>query len=224
MALFHVRQLVQPLATAAVVGGILFSTAVPAQAQEVSAAVDQTIEAQAFRQSVGAIREPLDETQQEFVHAALANPEPLTTADDDRVAPSPTATTAVGAQSAVAASDSSPRATVVGSSITDTALRYLGVPYVWGGASPAGFDCSGFTSFVYGLHGKSLPHSSSAQRALGTVVSESSAQPGDLVWWPGHIAIYLGNGKIVHALEPGSTVVVGAVGDLRGSAPTYLRF
>ncbi|GAA4425400.1 hypothetical protein GCM10023169_22990 [Georgenia halophila] len=92
----------------------------------------------------------------------------------------------------------------VGSSIVGIARQYVGVPYVYGGASPSGFDCSGFTMYVYAQAGISLPRSSDAQRYAGTVVSASEAQPGDLVWSPGHVGIYTGNGQHIAARSPGT--------------------
>lgn len=95
-----------------------------------------------------------------------------------------------------------------GSAIADYALSLVGCPYVYGGTSPAGFDCSGFTQYVYAHFGISLPHSSGGQAACGTVVSVADAQPGDLVTYSGHAAIYIGNGMIVNALNPSSGVCV----------------
>lgn len=95
-----------------------------------------------------------------------------------------------------------------GNSIVETALSYVGYPYVWAGTSPSGFDCSGFVQYVHGQHGISLPRMSDAQGKSGTRVS--NPQPGDLVVWPGqHIAIYIGNGQIVHASNPRDGVKVG---------------
>lgn len=75
--------------------------------------------------------------------------------------------------------------------------------YVFGGKSKAtGFDCSGFTSYVYAQVGISLPRSSSSQRGAGTVVPASQARPGDLMWWPGHVGIYTGNGMHIAAQTP----------------------
>ena len=95
-------------------------------------------------------------------------------------------------------------------SVAATALQFLGVPYVWGGHSPAGFDCSGFTSYVYGLHGISLSPSSYAQWGVGVGVSQADAQAGDLVIMNGggHVGIYLGGGQMVHAPRPGKSVEV----------------
>lgn len=79
------------------------------------------------------------------------------------------------------------------------AMQYQGVPYVWDGMSPSGFDCSGLVSYVYAQLGKSLPHSSAAIGRMGTSLPLSQAQPGDILWHPGHVAIYVGGGKIIHA-------------------------
>ncbi|WP_309132288.1 NlpC/P60 family protein [Brevibacterium sp.] len=84
------------------------------------------------------------------------------------------------------------------------AERGVGVPYVYGGTSQSGWDCSGYTSWVYGKVGVDLPRTSSAQKAAGKVVSKSEAKPGDLVWHPGHIGIYAGNGQMYDAGSPGS--------------------
>ncbi len=89
------------------------------------------------------------------------------------------------------------------SDIVNTGKQYLGVPYVYGGTTPAGFDCSGFTRYVYAKHGISLPRTSRAQRAA--VKYTSNPQPGDLVFFNvgggaiTHVAIYAGNGMLVHA-------------------------
>jgi len=96
-------------------------------------------------------------------------------------------------------SDDAPAAATSGSSIVDTARSGIGVRYVYGGSSRSGWDCSGFTSWVYAQHGISLPHSASGQKAQGTVISKSEARPGDLVYTPGHVGIYAGNGTIIDA-------------------------
>lgn len=104
-------------------------------------------------------------------------------------------------------------------SVASLALSYVGSPYVWAGASPAGFDCSGLVSYIYAQKGVNLPHSSSAIRYSGTVISPSQAQAGDVIAYPGHVAIYVGNGQMVEAATPESGVVLSAV---RGGA-TFLR-
>ena len=87
-----------------------------------------------------------------------------------------------------------------GSAILSAAAAYLGVPYVWGGTSlTGGADCSGFTQSVYANFGVSLPRTSYEQQYAGTEVSYADAQPGDLICYGGHVAIYMGNGRIVHA-------------------------
>lgn len=89
----------------------------------------------------------------------------------------------------------------MGQAVVDFATKYVGNPYVWGGTSlEHGIDCSGFTMQVYAHFGVSLPHYDLSQRKYGTsVASLSDAQPGDLVFYSGHVAIYMGDGKIVHA-------------------------
>lgn len=89
---------------------------------------------------------------------------------------------------------------VSGSAVVQYALNFVGNPYVWGGKDPnTGADCSGFTSYVYAHFGISIPSYSYSQRSVGKEVSYSNAQPGDLICYAGHVAIYMGNGQIVHA-------------------------
>lgn len=89
---------------------------------------------------------------------------------------------------------------VSGSSVVSYACQFVGNPYVPGGTSLTdGADCSGFTQAVYRVYGYSLPRNSSSQRSAGREVSYEEAQPGDLICYAGHVAIYLGNGRIVHA-------------------------
>ena len=98
--------------------------------------------------------------------------------------------------------------------VVGIAMRYLGVPYVWGGASPSGFDCSGLTMYVYAQVGVSLPHSSYAQYGMGVAVPQSDLQPGDLVFFYGlgHVGIYIGGGQYIHAPHTGDVVKISTLG------------
>lgn len=89
---------------------------------------------------------------------------------------------------------------VSGSEVVAYAVSFQGNPYVWGGKDPnTGADCSGFTSYVYAHFGISIPSYSYSQRSVGQEVSYENAKPGDLICYAGHVAIYMGNGQIVHA-------------------------
>jgi cell wall-associated NlpC family hydrolase len=94
--------------------------------------------------------------------------------------------------------------------VVGVAKNHLGARYVWGGASPAGFDCSGFVMYVYRHAGVSLPHGAAKQYRLGTSVSRKHLAPGDIVFFDGlnHSGIYIGDGRFVHASKSGDTVKV----------------
>jgi len=94
--------------------------------------------------------------------------------------------------------------------VVGIAMRYLGVPYVWGGASPRGFDCSGLVVYAFAQIGVSLPHSSYALFGMGTPVSYDQLQPGDLVFFAGasHMGIYIGGGQFIHAPHTGDVVKI----------------
>lgn len=106
--------------------------------------------------------------------------------------------------------------TVEKDSPVETALSYHGIPYVWGGASPSGFDCSGLTMYVYAQHGVDLPHHAASQFLMGVPVDPSALQPGDLVFFGSpvhHVGMYIGGGYFVHAPRTGDVVKVSKLAD-----------
>jgi cell wall-associated NlpC family hydrolase len=99
--------------------------------------------------------------------------------------------------------------------VVGIAMQYLGVPYVWGGMSPAGFDCSGFIAYVFAQVGISLPHHAASQFSYGVPVSRDQLQPGDLVFFDGlgHAGIYVGGGQFIHAPHTGDVVKISSLYD-----------
>ncbi|MCL1900086.1 MAG: C40 family peptidase [Promicromonosporaceae bacterium] len=102
-------------------------------------------------------------------------------------------------------------ASAAGSAAVAIAARYVGTPYLFGGTTPAGFDCSGFTQYVFAQLGISLPRTSGQQRYAGTVISRADARPGDIVWNPGHVAIYAGDNMVIDSPRPGGVVDFRAI-------------
>lgn len=131
--------------------------------------------------------------QQQAAALAAANPKPSTT------------TSSGGSTATVSGSGT-------GAEIASYALQFVGNPYVWGGTSLTnGADCSGFIMSVYAAYGYSLPHSSYSMRSSGTGVDLANAQAGDIICYSGHVALYIGNGQIVHAKNSNSGIVTDNV-------------
>lgn len=112
----------------------------------------------------------------------------------------------------------------LGTRAVEVARTQLGVPYSWGGASPAGFDCSGLVMWVYGRLGISLPHNAAALYGVGRPVPVSAMRPGDLVFFSGlgHVGIYVGHGRMIHAPQSGRSVEIEAL-DGRSYPPVGAR-
>lgn len=99
-----------------------------------------------------------------------------------------------------------------GQDIVNYAKQFIGVPYVWGGTTPSGFDCSGLVQYVYNNFGISLPRTTYDQINQGVAVSRDSLQLGDLIFpSTGHVAIYVGNGQMIHAPQPGERVKISSI-------------
>jgi peptidoglycan DL-endopeptidase CwlO len=133
--------------------------------------------------------------------ATTPAPPPITTSSGAFINPSPLVPTAD-------LPDGHPSAAQI-------ALQYLGVPYLWGGSTPAGFDCSGLVSYVFAQVGVFLPHFAAAQWEFGAPVAVSQLQPGDLVFFDAldHVGIYLGNDQFIDAPHTGSWVRIDTLGE-----------
>jgi cell wall-associated NlpC family hydrolase len=111
------------------------------------------------------------------------------------------------------------RAASLGQRAVRIAARELGVPYRYGGSSPSGFDCSGLITYVYGKLGIRLPHNAAAQYSFGRAIDRSHLRPGDLVFFHGlgHVGLYIGRGRIIHAPRSGEHVEIQSLALRSGS-------
>jgi len=106
-----------------------------------------------------------------------------------------------------------------GDAIVKSAQKYMGVPYVWGGTAPDGWDCSGYTQYVMKENGISIPRTAAEQYAKGTAVNKSKLKVGDLVFFttykPGasHVGFYMGNGKFIHASSAAKEVTINSLNE-----------
>ena len=109
-----------------------------------------------------------------------------------------------------------PNQSIIGQSVVQTAKQYIGTPYVYGGMSPSGFDCSGFVKYVYSLHGISLNRIANDQASNGVWVARENLQPGDIICFASsaggsyisHVGLYVGNNQFIHSPRTGYTVTI----------------
>ncbi|WP_273118044.1 C40 family peptidase [Actinomyces dentalis] len=188
------------------------------QAQAEQAAAEQAAAEQAAAEQAAAEQaaEQAAAEQAQAEQAAAEQAAEQAAAEQAQAAPAVSTEDEAAESTAVPASSAVPQG--VGSDAVAIGSNYLGTPYAWGGGAPGGFDCSGFVSYVYAQMGISLPHQSGDILNSGTVISASEARPGDILWWPGHVGIYAGDGQVLHS-TPGPGV---SITNIWGS-PTYLR-
>lgn len=139
-----------------------------------------------------------------------SNTEKETTSKETKTETSKTTTTK---KEQVTTSNKTSSSSSKGSEIVAYAKKYLGCKYVSGGTSPKGFDCSGFTQYVYKHFGYSISRTSSAQRSNGKAVKKSELQQGDIVCFSGHVGIYIGGNKFIHAANPKKGVIITSLSD-----------
>ena len=136
---------------------------------------------------------------------AVADDSNATTADSGATTDAANSDSGTEAQASNASTPAAPPSTAGG--VVGIAMQYVGSPYVYGASGPSAFDCSGFVQYVYAQMGISLPRTSGAQAAAGTMVSAAEAQPGDIVYFGGHVGIDAGDGKMIDAGNESTGVV-----------------
>ena len=136
---------------------------------------------------------------------ALDVPQTKSQAEKDAEAAEQAAAEAAAAAQAASRSAARESLSATGAAIAKYSLNFIGYPYLYGGTSPSGWDCSGFVQYVFAQFGVSLPRTSGAMMSVGSPVgSLAEAQPGDILASPGHAAIYIGNGMVMNAMTAGS--------------------
>jgi cell wall-associated NlpC family hydrolase len=143
---------------------------------------------------------------------AKAKAEAAASATSSGTANTTTSSSSTGSSSSTSSSGSSSSTTYSSGALIAYASNFLGVPYVWGGTTPSGFDCSGFVQYVFAHFHISLPRVAADQQKVGTYVSRENLQPGDLVFFgepAHHVGIYVGNGCMIHAPHTGDVIRIG---------------
>lgn len=193
--------------TAVVTPVVNASPSVSAQTEEAALTTTAQVEALTTTVSVPDIAWTAIDELSVVAEAPEAEPQPVVEEPQDEAASRADVREDITSDQSVAAYTAA--ANAAGGDIVSIASSLLGIPYVYGGSTPAGFDCSGFTQYVYAMAGISIPRTSGAQGYAGTFVSAADAQPGDLVWHAyGHVGIYAGNGMVIEATTPGDVTQI----------------
>ena len=208
-----------PASAAPVSTAVSSSTAVSAGTAVANSVAGHTVDTSALTAAARAVLETAPTVSVPADAAWTLDVPALSVVADPPPKAAPVKRAVAAATAASPAASSAVPASASGSAILEIASRYVGVPYLWGGGTPSGFDCSGFTSYVYAQLGITLPHSSQAQLSSGTVVSRADALPGDLMITPGHVALYAGGDMLIDA-TPGKTIRFHAIYQ---SNPVFIR-
>jgi len=149
----------------------------------------------------------LEEPVSKIVVKGVMEPEPEPEPEEE-VSTAQSATNSSSSRSSGSSYSYVPPVSASSTDLVSYALQFVGVPYVWGGESPSGWDCSGFVKYIYAQYGVYMPHSSYSMGGMGYAVPYGQQQPGDLVCYGGHVGIYIGNGQLVHASDYGVGTIV----------------